>query len=71
MQNITERFEALRASASALALGNARSRAEKIRQMITAVLANKQRFYDAAHTELQLELSGPWAPYSFTNLEET
>ena len=52
MQNISERFQALRANVPVLALGNARSRAQKIRQMIAAVLANKQRFYDAAHAEL-------------------
>jgi aldehyde dehydrogenase (NAD+) len=52
VQDLTERFSALRASVPALALSDARSRAQKIRQMIAAVLANKQRFYDAAHTEL-------------------
>jgi aldehyde dehydrogenase (NAD+) len=52
VQQITERFEALRANAPVLALGDARSRVEKIQQMIAAVLANKQRFYDAAHAEL-------------------
>jgi len=29
------------------------------------------RLVDAAPEELQLELTGPWAPYSFTNLEAT
>jgi aldehyde dehydrogenase (NAD+) len=52
VQNITERFAALRTNAPALALSDAPSRAGKIRQLIAAVLAHKKRFYDAAHTEL-------------------
>jgi aldehyde dehydrogenase (NAD+) len=53
MQDIATAFEALRTGSRRLADASAADRADRIRAMVAAVLANKQRFYDAAHAELK------------------
>jgi hypothetical protein len=53
MQNIEAGFAALRANTSVLAERGARERADRLRSMVAAVLANKKRFYEAAYTELK------------------
>jgi aldehyde dehydrogenase (NAD+) len=53
MQQIASAFEALRSGSRRLAAAPAAGRADRIRAMVSAVLANKQRFYDAAHAELK------------------
>ncbi|MBS0378906.1 MAG: aldehyde dehydrogenase family protein [Proteobacteria bacterium] len=53
MQDIKARFEALRNGSRTLAQASGAQRAERLRSMLAAVLKNKQRFYDAAHTEMK------------------
>ncbi len=53
MQDIKARFEALRNGSRTLAQASGVQRAERLRAMLAAVLKNKQRFYDAAHTEMK------------------
>jgi aldehyde dehydrogenase (NAD+) len=53
MQNIEAGFAALRENTPVLAERSAAERADRIRMMVAAVLANKKRFYDAAYTELK------------------
>jgi aldehyde dehydrogenase (NAD+) len=53
VQDITARFAQLRQGSRTLAAASGAQRAERLRAMLAAVLANKQRFYDAAHTELK------------------
>lgn len=53
MQDIKARFAALRVGSRNLAAASGAERAERLRAMLAAVLANKQRFYDAAHTEMK------------------
>jgi aldehyde dehydrogenase (NAD+) len=53
VQDIKARFAQLRQGSRTLAAANGSQRAERLRAMLAAVLANKQRFYDAAHTELK------------------
>lgn len=50
--SIEAAFAALRARSSELACTSAKQRADKIRAMLSVVLANKQRFYEAAYEEL-------------------
>jgi aldehyde dehydrogenase (NAD+) len=47
------RFAQLRQGSRTLAAASGTQRAERLRAMLAAVLANKQRFYDAAHTEMK------------------
>ena len=53
MQNVDARFAALRDGSRILAGTSGAERAARLRRMMAAVLANKKRFYDAAHTELK------------------
>jgi len=53
VQDVKARFAALRDGARKLAGTNSAGRAERLRRMLSAVLANKQRFYEAAHAELK------------------
>ena len=53
MQNVDARFAALRDGSRTLAGTSGAERAARLRRMLAAVLANKKRFYDAAHTELK------------------
>lgn len=53
MQNVDARFAALRDGSRILAGTSGAERAARLRRMMAAVLANKERFYDAAHTELK------------------
>ena len=53
MQDVKARFAALREGSRTLAATNGAQRAERLRAMLAAVLRNKQRFYDAAHTEMK------------------
>ena len=53
MQDVKARFAALREGSRTLAATNGAQRAERLRAMLAAVLWNKQRFYDAAHTEMK------------------
>ncbi len=53
MQDIKARFEELRNGSRTLAQASGAQRAERLRAMLAAVLKNKQRFYDAAHTEMK------------------
>lgn len=53
MQDIKTRFMQLRNGSRTLAAASGAERAERLRAMLAAVLAHKQRFYDAAHTELK------------------
>lgn len=51
--DMKERFALLRSGSRALAAADARQRAQRLRAILAAVLASKQRFYDAAHEELK------------------
>lgn len=53
MQSIEAGFAALRQNTPNLAARGARARAERIRALVSAVLANKKRFYEAAYTEVK------------------
>jgi aldehyde dehydrogenase (NAD+) len=53
VQDVKARFEALRNGSVTLAQANGAQRAERLRAILAAVLNNKQRFYDAAHTEMK------------------
>jgi len=53
VQDVKARFAALREGSRTLAATSGAQRAERLRGMLAAVLANKQRFYDAAHAELK------------------
>jgi len=53
MQDVPARFEALRVRSLALSTSSADQRAARIRRLTAAVLANRQRFYDAAYAELR------------------
>ena len=53
MQEVTARFATLRDGSRTLAAASGAQRAERLRGMLAAVLNNKQRFYDAAHTEMK------------------
>jgi aldehyde dehydrogenase (NAD+) len=53
VQDVKARFAALRQGSRTLAAASGAQRAERLRGMLAAVLANKQRFYDAAHTEMK------------------
>ena len=53
MQNVEAGFAALRDNTPALAERSAAERADRIRVLVAAVLANKKRFYEAAYTELK------------------
>ena len=53
MQDVTARFADLRKGSRLLAATTGAQRADRLRRMLAAVLANKQRFYDAAYTEMK------------------
>ncbi|HXY75937.1 MAG TPA: aldehyde dehydrogenase family protein [Steroidobacteraceae bacterium] len=53
MQDVNTRFAALSEGARNLAAASGAERAERLRRMLAAVLANKTRFYEAAHEELK------------------
>ena len=53
MQNVEARFAALCEGSRTLAGASGAERADRLRRMLSAVLNNKKRFYDAAHTELK------------------
>ena len=53
MQDVKARFESLRNGSRTLAQTTGAQRAERLRNMLAAVLRNKQRFYEAAHTEMK------------------
>ena len=53
MQNVEARFAALCAGSRTLAGTSGAERADRLRRMLSAVLHNKKRFYDAAYTELK------------------
>jgi aldehyde dehydrogenase (NAD+) len=53
VQDVKARFEALRNGSVTLAQASGAQRAERLRAILAAVLNNKQRFYDAAHTEMK------------------
>ncbi|MBS0366885.1 MAG: aldehyde dehydrogenase family protein [Proteobacteria bacterium] len=53
MQDTKSRFEALRKGSRTMAALSGAQRAERLRRLLTAVLNNKQRFYDAAYAELK------------------
>jgi aldehyde dehydrogenase (NAD+) len=53
VQDVKARFAALRKGSRTLAATNGAQRAERLRAMLAAVLKNKQRFYEAAHTEMK------------------
>jgi aldehyde dehydrogenase (NAD+) len=53
VQDVKARFAALREGSRTMAGASGAQRAERLRAMLAAVLANKQRFYDAAHAELK------------------
>lgn len=53
MQDVKARFAALRKGSRTLAATSGAQRAERLRAMLAAVLKNKQRFYEAAHTEMK------------------
>jgi aldehyde dehydrogenase (NAD+) len=53
VQEVTARFATLRDGSRTLAAASGAQRAERLRGMLAAVLNNKQRFYDAAHTEMK------------------
>jgi aldehyde dehydrogenase (NAD+) len=53
VQDVTARFAALREGSRTLAATSGAQRAERLKTMLAAVLTNKQRFYDAAHTEMK------------------
>lgn len=53
MEDVKARFADLRKGARTLAMSTGAQRAERLKGMLSAVLANKQRFYDAAHTEMK------------------
>jgi aldehyde dehydrogenase (NAD+) len=52
-QEIPRRFAALHGRSVAMAGSSAAERAARIRRLTAAVLANRQRFYDAAYAELK------------------
>jgi len=53
VQDVKARFAALREGSRTLAAASGAQRAARLKTMLAAVLANKQRFYDAAHTEMK------------------
>jgi aldehyde dehydrogenase (NAD+) len=53
IQGIETRFAQLRDGSRKLAATTGPQRAERLRRMLAAVLANRKRFYDAAHAELK------------------
>jgi aldehyde dehydrogenase (NAD+) len=53
VQDVTARFAQLRKGSRTLAATTGAQRADRLKAMLAAVLANKQRFYDAAHTEMK------------------
>jgi aldehyde dehydrogenase (NAD+) len=53
VQDVKARFAALREGSRTLAATSGAQRAARLRAMLAAVLKNKQRFYDAAHTEMK------------------
>ncbi len=53
MADVKERFAALQRGSRTLAQTSGAQRAERLQAMLAAVLRNKQRFYDAAHTEMK------------------
>ncbi|HQR04594.1 MAG: aldehyde dehydrogenase family protein [Proteobacteria bacterium] len=53
MQNITTGFARLKASTPRLAQTSARERADKLRALLNATLAAKQRFFEASYEELK------------------
>ena len=53
MQDVKARFAALKNGSLTLAQASGAQRAERLRGILSAVLKNKQRFYDAAHTEMK------------------
>jgi aldehyde dehydrogenase (NAD+) len=53
VEDVKARFADLRKGARTLAMSTGAQRAERLKGMLSAVLANKQRFYDAAHTEMK------------------
>jgi aldehyde dehydrogenase (NAD+) len=53
VQDVKARFAALRNGSLTLAQTSGAERAQRLRAILAAVLKNKQRFYDAAHTEMK------------------
>jgi aldehyde dehydrogenase (NAD+) len=53
VQDVKARFAALKNGSLTLAQASGAQRAERLRGILSAVLKNKQRFYDAAHTEMK------------------
>jgi aldehyde dehydrogenase (NAD+) len=53
MQDLPARFAALRERSRTLALSTAAERADRLRRLNSAVLANRKRFYEAAWQELR------------------
>jgi aldehyde dehydrogenase (NAD+) len=53
VQDVKARFAALRNGSLTLAQASGAERAQRLRAILAAVLKNKQRFYDAAHTEMK------------------
>jgi aldehyde dehydrogenase (NAD+) len=53
MQDLPARFAALRERSRVLATSTAAQRADRLRRLTAVVLANRRRFYDAAHEELR------------------
>ena len=53
MQDVKARFAALRSGSLTLAQASGAQRAQRMRGILAAVLKNKQRFYDAANTEMK------------------
>jgi aldehyde dehydrogenase (NAD+) len=53
VQDVKARFAQLRKGSRTLAAATGAQRADRLKGMLAAVLANKQRFYDAAHTEMK------------------
>ncbi len=53
MQEVKARFATLREGSRTLAAASGAQRAARLRGMLAAVLNNKQRFYEAAHTEMK------------------
>jgi aldehyde dehydrogenase (NAD+) len=51
--DVKARFAQLRKGSRTLAATSGAQRADRLKGMLAAVLANKQRFYDAAHTEMR------------------
>ena len=55
MQDVKARFAALKNGSLTLAQASGAQRAERLRGILSAVLKNKQRFYDAAHVRIDVD----------------